>query len=457
MIRVIDNHRTELSPIPAGWSHARMKVAIKKYQSKKNQDENSTVLSLTKTGLRIKTDLSFGKSTESYVGHQIVNKGQFVFTPRDFDATPILCGVSDYDGCISNLYIVFDVSDKIYPKYLEYYFYGLKYGFNYFEKLSFGMRYSFNKTQFEHIPLIYPDYSEQKKIADFLGRETARIDELIERKAKLIGVLEEKRSFILNKTVREGISTCSMDEPNFFWLSKVPSHWRIERLRHIGAFQNGISEGADYFGSGFPFVGYGDVYRNSSLPQALSGLAKSSLDDQKRYSVERGDIFFTRTSEVAEEIGFSSVCLETIEKATFSGFLIRFRPDRNVLLPEYSKYYFRSDIPRFFFVKEMNLVTRVSLGQNLLKNLPILLPPLDEQKSLALYLDEWTERIDKIILKEKLSIKKLKEMKSSLITATVTGQLDIQAWRKRGQADRCLGHIEEEIEQKNQKSKKASA
>ncbi len=444
-MRVVDNHRAELSPIPFGWTHARMKAAVKRYQANKNKDENPTVLSLTKKGIKVKTDLSFGKSTESYIGHQIVSKGQFVFTPRDFDATPILCGVSEYDGCISNLYIVFDIQGTLLPKYLEYYFYGLKYGFNYFEKLSFGMRYSFNKQQFEHIPLIYPDIEKQEEISNFLDIETSRIDQLIEKKNKLINAIEEKRSHIIDRTIREGISEAEMKTPDLFWLNKFPKHWKLKRLRHIGTLQNGISQGAEYFGSGYPFIGYGDVYKNPLLPRSLDGLAMSSEDDQRRFSVKRGDVFFTRTSETAEEIGISSVCTETIEKATFSGFLIRFRPDKNILYPEYSKYYFRSDIPRLFFVKEMNLVTRVSLGQNLLKNVPVLLPPLNEQKELAEFLDNKTSIIDEIIEKENRSIDKLIEMKSSLITEAVTGQLDIEAWKNRNTVDRRLDKIEEEM------------
>ena len=191
-IQVADNHRAYFTSIPVGWHQRRMSFAIQRYQTQKNENENQTVLSLTKTGLTIKTDLAFGKSTESYVGHQMVAVGQFVFTPRDFDATPILCGVAKDSGCISNLYIVFDVSAKIDAQFLEYYFWGLKYGYDYFSKLSFGMRYSFNKAQFEYIPLIHPNLEDQRKIANFLDKETARIDLLIEKKERMIELIEDK-------------------------------------------------------------------------------------------------------------------------------------------------------------------------------------------------------------------------------------------------------------------------
>ena len=121
------------------------------------------------------------------------------------------------------------------------------------------------------------------------------------------------------------------------WLEKIPEHWQLSKLRYLGVTQNGISAGSEYFGSGYPFVSYGDVYKNRQLPLVVDGLAKSSIADQKNYSVLEGDVFFTRTSETVDEIGFASICYQTIEKATFAGFLIRFRPTNANCLSNQSK------------------------------------------------------------------------------------------------------------------------
>jgi len=138
-----------------------------------------------------------------------------------------------------------------------------------------------------------------------------------------------------------------------------------------------------------------------------------------------GDIFFTRTSETIEEVGFTSVCLKTIEKATFAGFVIRVRPFTDELIPDYSKYYFSSDAHRRFFVKEMNLVTRASLSQDLLKRLPVLIPSKDEQKEIADYLDKKCTAIDTAIEQKQKLIEKLTEYKKSLIYECVTGKKEI--------------------------------
>ena len=205
----------------------------------------------------------------------------------------------------------------------------------------------------------------------------------------------------------------------------IPKEWEAKRLRFLGTLQNGISKSSEEFGYGFPFVSYGDVYRNMSLPTFVNGLVNSSTNDRKIYSVEQGDVFFTRTSETIDEIGISSVCLETIPEATFAGFLIRFRPNNKLLFKGFSKYYFRCILNRNYFVKEMNLVTRASLSQNLLNNLSVVLPTYEEQENIYWGLEYKIGTIDNIIEKIKSEIQKLKEAKQSLITEAVTGKIEI--------------------------------
>ena len=213
------------------------------------------------------------------------------------------------------------------------------------------------------------------------------------------------------------------------WLGEVPEHWDVDRLRYLGEFQNGINIGAESFGSGFPFVSYGDVYRNETLPKEGSGLVESSEKDRTLYSVEFGDVLFTRTSETIEEIGFASTCLATIEDASFAGFLIRFRPKKDAIDPHFSKYYFRSNLLRVFFVKEMNLVTRASLSQDLLKKLPVSLPPLREQKEISAFLDSCSAIFEKLIKNAESAIDLIKERRTALISAAVTGKIDVRDWQ----------------------------
>ncbi len=208
------------------------------------------------------------------------------------------------------------------------------------------------------------------------------------------------------------------------WLGEIPRHWKTMRLGLLGECSNGVSKGGDYFGEGYPFVSYSDVYKNIELPHKVEGLANSTDEDRQRYSVEYGDVFFTRTSETIQEIGFSSTCLKTIPNAVFAGFLIRFRPTTSALIPEFSKYYFRCNNLRSFYVTRMNLVTRASLSQSLLRQLNVTIPPVEEQYSIVSYLDERCGKIDKMLEGKQKQIELLAEMKQRIIADAVTHGLN---------------------------------
>ena len=116
--------------------------------------------------------------------------------------------------------------------------------------------------------------------------------------------------------------------------------------------------------------------------------------------------------------------MKTIEDSTFAGFLIRFRPAKR-LFKGFSKYYFNAAMMREYFVKEMNLVIRASLSQELLKNLPVLLPSLDEQELIFNYLENETSKIEDAIDIQIQQIEKLKEYKTTLVNSAVTGKIKV--------------------------------
>ncbi|MCU9809067.1 hypothetical protein LEQ06_13425 [Paraclostridium sp. AKS46] len=122
-------------------------------------------------------------------------------------------------------------------------------------------------------------------------------------------------------------SSDEMKDSGVEWLGEIPKDWEVKRLRFLGKLQNGISKSSDQFGFGYPFVSYSNVYKNIELPQSVEGLVNSTNEERKMYSVKERDVFFTRTSETVEEIGFASTCMKSIKNATFAGFLIRFRPN----------------------------------------------------------------------------------------------------------------------------------
>jgi len=326
-------------------------------------------------------------------------------------------------SCIDNNMMGFTVHNTNNVKFIKYAMNIVK--FDYI--VNPGAVPSLNESQMGSVFLTVPPLREQQSIATFLDKATAKIDTTIAKQTQLIELLKEKRQALISTAVTRGLdSTVATKDSGVEWLGEIPEHWKITPLRYIGRLQNGISKGGEYFGTGFPFVNYGDIYNNGTLPINVGGLANSSMQDRHSYSVQKGDVFFTRTSETIDDIGMASTCLHTIVDATFSGFTIRFRQLKRILNENFSKYYFRTGHSQAFFEEQLNLVTRASLGQDILKQLPVLLPPMGEQQAIADYLDDKTSRIDNLITKDSKAMDLLKEKRTALISAVVTGKIDVR-------------------------------
>lgn len=415
-----------IGEIPKHWEilpHKRVMYKIKDIQEQYNGEP---ILSLTMKGVIVRDLEAGGKMPTSFDGYQRIYPGNLLQCLFDIDVTPRCVGLIKHEGLTSPAYSHFELDSKACGAYYDYL---LRYMDD--EKcilhLSKNLRSSLTESDFGLIPTILPPKEEQSRIANFLDKKCAEIDELIALQEQMIAQLNTYKQAVITETVTKGLNpNVKMKDSGVEWIGEIPEHWNLVPLKYLGRTQNGISKGGDYFGEGYPFVNYGDIYKNYFIgSNDASGLAKSTQDDQTNYSVVKGDVFFTRTSETIEEIGFSCACIETINNATFSGFLIRFRPHANILHPIYSGFYFRSTMHRQYFVKEMNIVTRTSLGQELLKGLPVLLPPLAEQQSIANYLDQKCKEIDELISIKKEKIEHLKAYKKSVIYEYVTGKKHI--------------------------------
>lgn len=346
-------------------------------------------------------------------------------------------GYLTFDSAANQSVMAFTEPKNCNSKFLFYYLLCQNNQVEYFK--TGGAQGGINVDNGKKFYVNIPSNIEQEKIAKFLDEKTVEFDSVISKKEALIEKLEEAKKSLISEVVTGKVKVIKtsdgyelverkqeeMKDSGVEWLGDIPRDWKVKRLRFLGNLQNGISKSSEEFGHGYPFISYGDVYKNIKLPKKASGLVNSTLNDQKIYSVLEGDVFFTRTSETIEEIGIASTCLDTIPEATFAGFLIRFRPKKDNLYKEFSKYYFRCELNRRFFVKEMNLVTRASLSQNLLKNLSVLIPSFDEQVKIAECLDYKIGTIDKLIKINSNQILKLKKAKQSLISEAVTGKIEI--------------------------------
>lgn len=347
-----------------------------------------------------------------------LNKGDLVIPARGNSIGCTTYVEDDVATCTQTT--IYSKVSGINPKFLFYCSIGLKEEWFYYVKTAIP-QITVSQVQNNKVPL--PPLSEQQAIANYLDEKCSKIDEIISESKASIEEYKELKEAVIFEVVTKGLDkTAEVKDSGYDFIGFIPNKWEMCKVRHLGTAQNGISIGGDAFGSGYPFVSYGDVYKNYSLPKTVDKLVQSSEEDRKKYSVEKGDWLFTRTSETIDEVGFSCVCEKTIPDAVFAGFLIRVRPFNNRIYTGFAKYYFRSTHLRAFFVKEMNLVTRASLSQGLLKDTPVVVPPYDEQIEIANYLEDRCATIDGIIKDKESLIQDLEAYKKSLIYEVVTGK-----------------------------------
>ncbi len=159
--------------------------------------------------------------------------------------------------------------------------------------------------------------------------------------------------------------------------------WESVRLGDLYEVHNGLSKSGKFFGSGYPFLTFSTVFNNYFLPKELTDFVQSTEKERESYSIMRGDVFVTRTSETSDELGMSCVALKDYPDATYNGFTKRMRPITDRVLPEYIGYYMRMPSFRGKFKAFSTMTTRASLKNEDLLSLEIKLPKLEEQRAIA--------------------------------------------------------------------------
>ena len=411
-----------LGDIPENWNLLKNRHIFKTKDKVLNDKEDMTVLSLTTNGVKVKNNLSFGKSTESYVGHQMVYPGNLVFTPRDFDQTPILSGVSKYKGCISNLYLVLETNSKAYNHFVDYYWWGLKYKVNYFKNFSYGIRFSYNFEQFKEIPFLQPPIQEQQQIADFLDKATAKIDTLIKKQTKQIELLKEKRQAVISHAVTKGINpNVPMKDSGVEWLGEIPEHWTCLSIGYISKIDSGATPNRDknsYWGGNIPWIKTGEVnysiIEDSQEKITMEGFLNSSLKLAKKGTILMAMYGQGITRGRIAVLGIDATYNQACAAINFN----------HKMSNEFAQYFF---IASYNYNRDLgNETSQMNLNIAIINKMKITLPPLEEQQQIANYLDEKTSKIDALIEKSNKSIELLKEKRTALISAAVTGKIDVR-------------------------------
>ncbi|MGH9785276.1 MAG: restriction endonuclease subunit S, partial [Terriglobia bacterium] len=164
----------------------------------------------------------------------------------------------------------------------------------------------------------------------------------------------------------------------------IPEDWDAVVLGELFTFKNGLNKAKQFFGYGTPIVNYMDVYRKRGLSaRDLQGRVTVRKQELKSFEVRKGDVFFTRTSETAEEVGITSVMLDESPATVFSGFVLRARPKGDTLDDDFKKYCFSTSLVRKQITSQSTETTRALTNGRHLSAVVIARPTKPEQRAIA--------------------------------------------------------------------------
>ena len=293
-----------------------------------------------------------------------------------------------------------------------------------------------NRNDLHRIPVLLPPLAEQKAIAGVLGA----LDDKIELNRRMNATLEAMARalfqswFVDFDPVRAKLDGRQFEgiDPQVFRMLPdkfettedgiVPTGWKFRPLTEVYDVSSGLSKPRAEFGFGHPFLTFTNVMNNRFIPQSLTSLVNSSDAERSRCTVERGDVFLTRTSETQEELGMSCAALQSYPQATFNGFTKRLRPKgASPLLPEYAGFYFRSAKFRRDVTAMSSLSTRASLNNEMLSRLKVLLPQAFICEAFANYVSPLLRRMQA----NEVESKQLATLRDTLLPKLLSGELSV--------------------------------
>ena len=270
----------------------------------------------------------------------------------------------------------------------------------------------------------FPPVREQAKIAKFLDHETAQIDTLIEKQQTLIQLLKEKRQAVISHAVTKGLnSDAPMKDSGVEWLGEVPEHWSVKSYRHAskiyrGKFGHRPRNDPAFYDGDYPFIQTGDVARAGKIITSYSQTL-----NEKGKSVSQLFPAGTLMMAIAANIGDTAILgFEAYAPDSVVGF----KPYKGIDV-EFLRYSFLAALPAFEQTSTQS--TQANLNVDRIGTVKGAFPSHYEQEKIVIYLDNMLERYRAIEVKANEQIQLMQERRTALISAAVTGKIDVRGWR----------------------------
>ncbi|EKO3444907.1 TPA: restriction endonuclease subunit S [Vibrio cholerae] len=409
-----------LKEMPSHWELIRAKHLFQRIQRPvRPQDGIVTAFRDGEVTLRSNRRTDGFTNAAKEIGYQGVRKGDLLVHAMDGFAGAI--GISDSDGKCSPVCSVCipRKSHTIEPTYFGYLVRQLAVT-DYITSLAKGIRErstEFRFAEFSSLFLAAPPKEEQQKIANFLDHETAKIDTLIAKQEKLIELLKEKRQAVISHAVTKGLNPdAPMKDSGVEWLGEVPEHWVVKRLKFSAKLLASKVAGTD----ARTIIALENI--ESSTGRYIS--TNSSYADDGVVA-EAGDVLFGKLRPYLSKVFLCN------EPSVAFGDLLAYRPKVGTV----AQYLFYSMISGGF----IEIVDSSTYGAKMprasadfINEMRIALPPITEQETIVNQLKDDLSAFDALAVKANDAIKLMQERKTALISAAVTGKIDVSDWELKG-------------------------
>ena len=295
-------------------------------------------------------------------------------------------------------------------------------------KRSVGVNYpAINPTDLAEIPIFVHPLPRQRAIADYLDRETARLDALVAAKERLLELLAEKRRAIVTRAVTRGLDPCApMRDSGIPWLGEIPAHWEIWKLGHVVSVGNGSTprrDNAAYWTEGtIPWLNSGVVNRSevTGADQFVTGLAVRQCHLPL---VKAGSVLIAITGQGKTR---GRAVVSSID-STINQHLAFIQPDPSRLRPWFLRWTLLAAYDFLRSISDDTGGTKGALTCEDVANLCVPVPPAGEQAAVLDHIAAVTERVDSLRAATENTIQIVKERRTAIIAAAVTGRIDVGA------------------------------
>lgn len=267
-----------------------------------------------------------------------------------------------------------------------------------------------------------PHHLEQEAISAFLDRETSRIDDLMGKKQRQIELLQEKRSAFISHVVTKGLDQdVKMKDSGVEWLGEIPEHWSILPLKRLARVRYGLGQPPKETSYGLPLLRATNIKQGRIIPEGLILADPSDIPSSRDALLRENEILVVRSGAYTGD--------SAIVRKEYAGAVAGYDLVVTVFegLPDYFAWQFLGpEIYGFQFQAVRLRAAQPHMNAEELGNTIVVSPPLRDQETIVEFIDQETSRMDKLVENINESIDLLREYRTALISATVTGKIDVR-------------------------------